>query len=371
MTLAFKNIRSGTLSLLGIVSGKAVFTGPRIAALILSRRCNSKCVMCWYHSPLLGNEVDETESDPIELMDYDLCEKILRQLRALGTYRIIMGGHGEPTLHPQFDRLLDLLIDLRMSPYAISNGLTLDRSRAASWAKKKASFRFSMHAGDVETWLRIHPECTAAQFDAVARGIKRMADSGVANVATMHAIQRANFRHMRAMIEHARDLGVHDVQFFPVRTDDHLPQVILETDEEREVLRELRWCDRYAKKHRIATNIEAYLASNRFIHGGRLRTRQLYGKIPCYIGWTYIEFDIDGRIRPCENAEKTMGHAGADDLRDVWNSAHYRAFRREAIAIPRTDKYVQGCVCEACPMTQFNINIHNLLRLKSYRYDEA
>ena len=86
-------------------------------------------------------------------MDNRLCREIIDELAALGTYKIIMGGHGEPTLHPQFDNLLDLVIGHRMMPYVISNGLTLDNRQAELWSGKPAVFRFSLHAGDIDTFV--------------------------------------------------------------------------------------------------------------------------------------------------------------------------------------------------------------------------
>ncbi len=41
---------SGARTLLGVISGRKVFGGPRSIALILSSTCNSACVMCWFHS---------------------------------------------------------------------------------------------------------------------------------------------------------------------------------------------------------------------------------------------------------------------------------------------------------------------------------
>lgn len=372
MNFALKNIKSGSLSLLGIASRRWVFSGPRLAALIISRDCNSRCIMCWYHSGLIHkSEEDKKPSEIVKFMDYELAERIVLDLHRMGTYKIILGGHGEPTLHPQFDRLLDLLIKHRMLPYVISNGLTLDEPRATSWARKHAVFRFSIHAGDVETWLKIHPECSASQFEELSRSLKNMAASSSAKVATMHAIQRSNYRTIRNMIEHARELGIKNVEFFPIRTDCCLPQLTLGPTEEQELIEELRWCLRYAEKNGISTNIGEYLATNRFIYGGQLRTQQLYEKLPCYIGWTYTEFDIDGLIRPCENSQRIMGYAGKESIRDIWNSADYRTFRQEAFMMPKRGTFVQGCVCRSCPMSKFNINIHNLLRLKSFNFGEA
>ncbi len=39
--------------------------------------------------------------------------------------------------------------------------------------------------------------------------------------------------------------------------------------------------------------------------------------------------------------------------------------------MPRRGRLVEGCICHACRMCKYNLNVHNLLRLKSLRYGEA
>ncbi|MFC1849533.1 radical SAM protein [candidate division CSSED10-310 bacterium] len=354
--------------MLGIISRKWVFGGPRLVALIISKTCNSRCVMCWYHSPLFGEKTARNQDlDPATFMDYNLCEDIIRELQMMGTLRVVLGGHGEPTLHPQFERILDLLLDLRMNPYVISNGLTLNVHRAKLWASKGAYFRFSIHAGDVETWLKIHPECSTSQFEEISRCIQVIAASNSAKVALMHAIQRPNFRHIPQMIEHARTLGVRELLFFPVRTDRTLHQIALLPDEEKELASELQTCQQRAEKYEIRTNLLQFLANNHLIRAGQLHTAQLYQNIPCYIGWLYSEFDIDGQMRSCENSDVDMGYAGQQSIGEIWHSPRYRSFRQEALMMPQRRTFIPGCVCKSCPMFQFNINVHNLFHFKKIR----
>lgn len=374
--LAFKGLYSGIRSICGAATGKLVWGGPRMSALILSKECNSRCVMCWYHSPLIA-ESEETRREPGGtrgsgvFMDYQLAEKIICELAALGTYRVVLGGHGEPTLHPQFDRMLDLVIRNQMRPYVISNGLTLDPKRAEQWSRKRAYFRFSLHAGDVKTWLRVHPESTAGQFETLCRAIKRMAASRTARVAILHVIQKANFRHLTQMIEHAHQLRVREVLFFPVRTDGCLPSVVLSPTEESELAQTLDSGLRLATRVGIETNLGRYLGNYRYLRSGILNTHSLYRRIPCYVGWTYTEFDINGEMHPCENSEIVMGYAGRQSLRDMWFSTRYGMFRHSSRMMPRRRGLVDGCQCKACSMARFNINIHQLLHLKSFLYNDT
>jgi MoaA/NifB/PqqE/SkfB family radical SAM enzyme len=304
-------------------------------------------------------------------MNPDLFEAIIRETHELGGFRVVLCGEGEPVLHPHFDRMLDLITKLEMEPYVITNGLAIDESRARLWADKKAHFRFSLQAGDEETWLRVHPGGTTKQFERLSRVIKLLAQEETPFVSTMHVIHKANFRQVDKMITHAHELGVREVLFRPVRAEGKLSQVILNADEENQLRGKLKKCLQLADRYGIHTNLREYLQNNLYIHSGVLKTADIYRKIPCYIGWIYAEFGLDGTMMPCLLSKIVMGHVGKKRIRDMWNSPQYQSFRREAISMPKRGISVKGCQCQTCPMVKYNLNIHNLLKLKSLKYSEA
>lgn len=330
--------------------------------------------MCWYHSPILNdNDCPEEEkgNEHSQFMDYGLCEKIIRETHQIGTFRYVLGGHGEPLLHPQFDNILDLLIRLKKAPYVITNGFAIDKQYAEYLSTKRAHYRISVHAGDVETWLRVHPTLSETQFETLSQAIKLLAVSNVANISLMNVIQKANFSHVTEMIEYARKLGVKNVLFLPVRANGNLTQTVLDGSEELELKTHLQKSLKLANSYGITSNIKDYLSTHRFTRNGVLYTSELYHRIPCYIGWIYSEFDIDGTMRPCENSDLIIGKAGIQHIKDMWLSSKYHEFRYESLRLPLRDAFVKGCKCQECSMAKFNINVNNLLNFKSIKYGDA
>ena len=65
-----------------------------------------------------------------------------------------------------------------MEPYVLTNGISVDEFRARLWAATRARFRFSLHAGDADTWLRVHPTSTAAQYDRLMGVIRTLCAAG-------------------------------------------------------------------------------------------------------------------------------------------------------------------------------------------------
>jgi MoaA/NifB/PqqE/SkfB family radical SAM enzyme len=377
MRLEYKSLNNGVRCLAGLVTRRRVFGGPRSFSLILSSDCNSRCIMCWFHSPLLGemrtpDDLNSRSGNPKPaFMNYELCATIIREMHELGAARVILAGWGEPTLHPQFDRILESIVRLRLAPYIITNGLAIDDKRALRWGRLPVHFRFSLHAGDPETWMKIHPHCSREQFEGVERAIRTLAGSQRATVSTMHAIQKANFRHVTAMVEQAHRNGIRHVLFLPVRAEGALAgHVLLSAEEEMQLQRELAVALARSRELGIRTNLAEYIATHRHLRNGAPDTAELYRRIPCYVGWIYTEFDIDGTMRPCENSQIVLGKAGCTKIGEMWRSQPYRRFREEGRSLPSRRKEVTGCFCNACSMSKFNRNLYALLHLKSMKYDE-
>lgn len=375
--LRYRNITSGIRALIGIASRRYVFCGPRSVALAITDVCNTDCLFCWSHSPHVrktrrGQHTERNPSRPL-FMDPALFETIVRESRAMGAFRVVICGEGEPTLHPQFDQMLDFVTRSKMEPYVITNGLGVGERRAKIWATKRAHFRFSIHGGDQETWLKVHPSSSAKQFEGLSKVIRSLVSTGVPRVSTMHVIHKANFRHVYEMVEQARELGVKEILFRPARTggDEALDGVTLNPEEEKQLHRELRRCLSLSKSYGIHTNLEEYLETSLHIRSGVIQTRHIYQKIPCYIGWIYGEFDIDGIMVPCLNSQRIMGRAGRERISDIWHSDRYWVFRNESRNMPKLGELVEGCICEACVMVKYNLNIYNLLHFKSMNYSDA
>jgi MoaA/NifB/PqqE/SkfB family radical SAM enzyme len=378
MIKRLRDLTSGALGLLSIASSRWVLSGPRSVALAIADVCNTNCLMCWDHSPLVcrpeelpDKAKDGAGSRPPVFMDLQVFETIIRESRAMGTFRVVLCGHGDPSLNPHFDRMLALMEQLEMEPYVLTNGLSADESRARVWRATRAHFRFSLHAGDPDTWLRVHPTGTAKQYERLCRVIRTLSVTGRSRVSTMHVIHRANFRKVQAMVEQARDLGVKEILFRPVRAEGPLAQVVLSQEEETELRPELQRCLELAASHGIRTNLAEYLASNLYIRAGVLNTWHLYRQIPCYLGWIYAEFDRDGTMRPCINSDIALGKAGEVRLKEMWHSQLYWAYRRQGRRLPQRSEPVSGCACRACLMSKHNLNLYNLLHLKSFSFRQA
>ena len=87
--------------------------------LSLSRICNRKCIHCPH-----GNEDYVNFNSYLqEFMDIYIIKKILNELISINfTGMIILSGFGEPTLHPNFLEIFQLLLDSGIRIRVVTNG---------------------------------------------------------------------------------------------------------------------------------------------------------------------------------------------------------------------------------------------------------
>lgn len=185
----------------------------------LSNRCSLGCSWCHFaythtKGPLAGKmEKPEGHIDGGDLMDKLLAATILEQLHKAGVKSVTWTGGGEPTLHPDFERITGMadMFHLEQGIYTHGGHITQD---------------LAMRIKEDFTWAFISlDECTAEtykaskgvnRFDAACDGIRRlMVANGKATIGAGFLLHRNNFHQVPRMVELGHELGVDYVQFRP------------------------------------------------------------------------------------------------------------------------------------------------------------
>jgi MoaA/NifB/PqqE/SkfB family radical SAM enzyme len=192
----------------------------------LSNRCSLGCEWCHFaythtRGPLAGKR-DKPGGAVAggDLMDYNLAEAILEQLHEAGVKSITWTGGGEPTLHPDFDKIIvDAATYHHLEQGIYTHGGHIDKDRALLL---KSMF----------TWVFVSlDECTPEaykaskgvdRFEAACNGIRHLVAAEFeptvvknATVGVGFLLHRHNFNQVRQMVELGRELGADYVQFRP------------------------------------------------------------------------------------------------------------------------------------------------------------
>ena len=177
----------------------------------LTNRCNNRCPQC------IGSKEGGDE------LTWEEIQQIVADLRALGNQGFILSGGGEPLIHKDFIKTLNLIRRSGMKAGVNSNGLALTEEIATAIADNCEYFRISLDAGTPEVYKYTHG-MDEADFNKVLDNMRLMADvkkklgSGISFV-TGFLTNAQTVHDMEAFVKVSKECGVGVAQFRPFQDD--------------------------------------------------------------------------------------------------------------------------------------------------------
>lgn len=333
--------------------------GPFAAIIDVTRRCNLTCVGCPSHAPDVVWQARHEDDD----FAWDDFVRVCRELRELGTRKMILIGEGEPTLHP---RLLDMIAEARRCGFRavlLTNGTRLDERLAPAIAGSGLDeLRISLWASDEQEYARNYGGCSPRFFQRVldgARAVSRARDAAgleTPRLVLHRPIDRDHFRRLEAMVRVARDAGCDALSLSPLRPlsagaveRSLTPADVLEIDG---ILRRVGQLAR-----------DAGLACNDAVVRKRFRIGQeVWAASPCYVGWLDVRIRTSGEVYACAPCRQPLGNIRQSSLAEIWNGEPYRQFRRRTRTRSGLAGIAQNCNCGYCCHVLTNTSVHRALR---------
>ncbi|HJJ41792.1 MAG TPA: radical SAM protein [Methanocorpusculum sp.] len=134
---------------------------PRRIVLELTNACNLSCIMC-------GRNAWDFHLTRFKL---EYLEKIKSLLRT--AEEVTLMGWGEPTVHPQFEKILQFLNNYPVKKYFCTNGMRLDKLTDAIFENHVDIIAVSLDGADKETNDRIRK---GANFDKILSNLKKIVE---------------------------------------------------------------------------------------------------------------------------------------------------------------------------------------------------
>lgn len=210
---------------------------PAHVQIILSDLCNQACNFCAYRDPSYTSsqmfyeikpsgaglrrdeEHPERNYNPNRMIPLEKLKEIIEDCATMGVSGIQFTGGGEPTVHPDFHRALNLAQYEGMATSLVTNGVNAGK-RFDEWGKDLLCLkwiRFSLDAAREETYCRVR-NVPSAHFQAALAAVRRLREArdeaggkgpviGVGFVVTPDNWQEAG---VTALL--ARDLGADNIR---------------------------------------------------------------------------------------------------------------------------------------------------------------
>jgi MoaA/NifB/PqqE/SkfB family radical SAM enzyme len=288
-------------------------------------------------------------------MDLAAVTRLLPSFAQLRTQVVLLSG-GEPLLNPEWMAIAQTLRSNDLNVWLLTSGLALAK-HAGRAAELFDAITVSLDGTDAKTYAAIRG---LDAFEKVCEGILAAAKHGM-RPSVRVTLQRANYRHLPAFVDLAKDLGAGGISFLAVdvanphafgRTDDFISDLALRPDDlpifeailnsmeesHREDFRSSFIAESPQKLRRILQ----YFAA---IHG-----RGPYPPVRCNAPEFSAVIGPTGRVQPCffisGPADARLSQTGArlgGDLADVLNGGGMSALRAAIRDGQRAE--CKTCVC--------------------------
>ena len=144
------------------------------------------------------------------MLPVDAFETAIREAKPLGLSGLKLTG-GEPLLHPEFPRLLEIVRREELRLVVETNGLLCTPEIAAEIAKSPRRFvSVSIDGADAVSheWVR----GVAGSFEAACAAVRHLAAAGI-HPQVIFSVMRGNVDQVEAIVRLAEDLGAASLKF--------------------------------------------------------------------------------------------------------------------------------------------------------------
>ncbi|OGO62032.1 MAG: SynChlorMet cassette radical SAM/SPASM protein ScmF [Chloroflexi bacterium RBG_19FT_COMBO_49_13] len=170
----------------------------------ITEGCNLACRHCWI-GPSFDAKGNHHPTLPVELF-----ETAIREAKPLGLISVKLTG-GEPLLHPQFTRLLEIIRQEELGLMLETNGLLCTPEIAAEIAKSSNRFvSVSIDGSDAATheWVRGVP----GAFEAAQQAVRNLVAAGT-RPQVIFSLMRRNAGQVDTMVQMVEELGAATLKF--------------------------------------------------------------------------------------------------------------------------------------------------------------
>jgi len=276
----------------------------------MTNGCNLACQHCWL-SPIY-----QPKGTTGGHLDFDLFRIAVEEAIPLGLQNVKLTG-GEPLLHPDFLRFVDLIKDKNLS-LTIETNATLMTSALARYMKENSTLRHisvSVDGASKETHDSFRG--VPGSFDKTITGIKMLVEAGFKPQVIM-SLHNGNIDEIEDLVEMAQDWGAGSVKFNLIQPSGRA-QNMAEHKKMLDVRRMVdlgRWVE-YDLQRRVSINLfyswpMAFHSLNRLLEGNGDACGIL----------NIMGILANGCLALCgigiEIPELTYGRLGKDRLVDIW-----------------------------------------------------
>lgn len=292
----------------------------------LTNYCNSNCAYC---SHAINRAVPEKKHE----ISHALAIKTIEDAAKMGVQAISVSG-GEPLLRKDIVSLIRTVVDYKMIPVLLTNGLLLERY----WDELGAAgLRYIVISVDSVN-KGIYEKQRGASFEMAMKGIEaaqKLRDKyGYTEIHVSTVLTKDNHEDFMNLVAYMRDRNI-KVQVIPYHKRQNDAENLTIREEDR--IKELSSCliDIKRESKTIANSV-GFLQHlpDYFIKG-----KTIPDNFACKVGYTNLCIDAYMDVKPCWSYRfEPIGNLSEKSLPEMWSSDKLKEYRERMLR----------CDCEGC-----------------------
>ena len=299
---------------------------PRRLVLELTNACNLNCVMC-------GRNAAQFKPTFFQIDWLRYLEPLLDTVE-----EVTLMGWGEPTVHPEFVQMLELIHNHSARIYFCTNGMRLPQLQKAIFDNQVDVFAVSVDGASAETNARVRRGSDLDVITGALREIKltqRNMGLSYPYINFVFCAMKSNLNELPDLVRLAAEIGLDEVK------------VVYLTAFDKRMAEESLWDCR--------TKVEDVFQSAAELGdqlGVALKLPHLQGEDPagqayhkeCFVTWRDFFLGSDGFVRPCMSTPVQFFPFDMDkDFAEMWNDMKFQQYRKQVNDIRYMDMPCRRC----------------------------
>lgn len=339
-----------SLRLRGVAEGR-VLTGPQTVHVDVANGCNTNCVTCWDHSPLLDEpRASAWKKKRVTFEDFSGLAADLAGMRSVEA--VILSGMGDPFVNPDIYRMIELCKRHGWHVTVLTNALLANPARLLELDVDM--LLISVNGVSPESYTAFHPNLSARDFEHLRSLLDTFARRGK-RFKHVQVINRDTAREVPEMVRFAARYRAAHVTYKLASLGKGTEACAI--DEAQRARLSGEWipeAQAEAARLGVETNLEVFSAQ---LRAGGLATAPIK-EVGCFMGWTYARVTVEGKVLFCCSTEVEVGNLAEGKFSEHWFGGRWNETRERLMR----GHYFPGCA--QCGKLNQNVKIGRKVREK-------
>lgn len=308
-------------------SGKVILESyPRRLVLELTNACNLNCIMC-------GRNAADFKPTVFNMDVFRSLEPLMDTIE-----EVTLMGWGEPTIHPNFVEMLEIINRHSARKYFCTNGMNLKKIKNAIFDYNVDVFAVSLDGATDETNSRIRRGSKIEQITEDLKDIVRIKKERGLKYPWINFVfcaMQSNIRELPDLVRLAAEIGIEEVKvvYLTVFGEDLMNESLWGNEDlVREVFEDAM---EVGEQLGVVLKLPHYIGEDEA--GDKLHK-------DCFVSWRDFFLGSDGYVRPCMSTPIHFFSYDRDkDFMEMWNAPEYQKYRKSVNDNEKMDSPCKRC----------------------------